>query len=134
MTTDALTNNQRPNDNQRPPVWVGHVELETDRLEESKQFMQNIGMRLIFSGEDVVVMELRGGTHLVLLKKEAVRPGKATFDLMVDDIDASHQGFSEMGLSPSVIARGQIHDSFTVTEPAGQVITFNSSHVGNLPV
>lgn len=26
---------------QRPPVWVGHIVLETDRLAESEEFMSN---------------------------------------------------------------------------------------------
>ena len=34
----------------RPAVWVGHVVLETDRLEESAQFMRTIGMRPDLSG------------------------------------------------------------------------------------
>ncbi len=121
-------------DDVRPPVWVGHIELETDRLEASQQFMQKIGMRPVFSGDEVVVLELRGGTHLVLLKREAVTPGAAGFDLMVEDIEASHRDFSSRGLSPSDIVHGNIHASFTLTEPAGTVITFNSSHVGKLPV
>jgi len=27
-----------------PPVWVGHVVLETDRLAETAQFMRKIGI------------------------------------------------------------------------------------------
>jgi len=50
----------------RPPVWVGHVVLETHRLEETAQFMRNIGLRPIVQRPDVAVLELRGGTHLVL--------------------------------------------------------------------
>jgi hypothetical protein len=48
----------------RPPVWVGHVVLETDRLEETEQFMRKIGMRSIVQRPEVAVLELRGGTHL----------------------------------------------------------------------
>jgi catechol 2,3-dioxygenase-like lactoylglutathione lyase family enzyme len=33
----------------RPPLWVGHVVLETDRLEETEQFMRKLGMRPIAS-------------------------------------------------------------------------------------
>ena len=33
------------NQDLRPPLWVGHVALETNRLEESAQFMLTIGMR-----------------------------------------------------------------------------------------
>jgi catechol 2,3-dioxygenase-like lactoylglutathione lyase family enzyme len=32
---------------ERPPVWVGHISLETDRLDDSSAFMQKLGMRPI---------------------------------------------------------------------------------------
>ena len=118
----------------RPPVWVGHITMETDRLEESETFMEQIGMRPMFRGDDVAVMELRGGTHLVLLKRNEVKPDDAAFDLMVDDIDATYADFASRGLGPSQIARGEIHASFEVTEPAGHRITFNSTHVSGQPV
>ena len=59
---------------------------------------------------------------------------KGNFDLMVDDLDATHEDFSRQGLEPGQIERGQIHDCFEIREPGGTLITFNSSHVGNLPV
>ncbi len=42
----------------RPPVWIGHVVLETDRLEETEQFMRKIGMRSIVRRPEVAVLEL----------------------------------------------------------------------------
>jgi hypothetical protein len=48
---------------QRPQVSVGHVALETDRMEESVQFMRTIGMRPVFQGAEVSVYELRVGEH-----------------------------------------------------------------------
>lgn len=113
----------------RPPVWVGHISMATDRLEESEQFMRKVGMRPVFRGEDVAIMELRGGTHLVLAAHDSVEPTDAGFDLMVEDIDATHHELASRGLEPSPITRGRIHASFSVTEPAGHRITFNSSHV-----
>ena len=53
---------------------------------------------------------------------------------MVDDIDATHARFSELGFEPTTIERGNIHDSFHVREPGGTLIKFNSSHVSDLPV
>ncbi len=122
------------NDDGRPPVWVGHVTMDTDRLEESEAFMKQIGMRPMFRGDDVAVMELRGGTHLVLRRSHDIRPGDASFDLMVEDVNAVYEDFTSRGLEPSPIERGRIHASFTVTEPAGHRITFNSTHVSDQPV
>ena len=73
---------------QRPPVGVAHVVLHTDRMEESARFMRTIGMRAIFHGPQVSVYEMRGGTHLILMQKDSVVAGDASFDLMVDDLHA----------------------------------------------
>ena len=58
----------------RPPVWVGRVVLETDRLEESARFMRSIGMRPVYPRPEVAVFELRGGTHLILIAKSEIVP------------------------------------------------------------
>ena len=120
---------------QRPPVGVAHVVLETNRMEESARFMRTIGMRPMFDGPEVSVFELRGGTHLILMLKDKIVVGDAPFDLMVDDLRATHQRFSSLGLAPTPIeARPAIdHEVFTVREPAGHVITFFSSHASGNP-
>ncbi len=120
----------------RPPVWIGHVVLETDRLEESARFMITIGMRPVYQGPDVAIFELRGGTHLVLTPKSVVVPGDATFDLMVEDLHATHQRFTSLGLAPTQIeAMSSIdHELFRIREPAGHLITFYSNHVSDNPV
>jgi hypothetical protein len=112
----------------RPPVWVGHVILETDRLEETAQFMRKIGLRPIVQRPDVAVLELRGGTHLVLVAKPEVVAGEASFDLMVEDLQATHQHFMGLALAPTPIER------FLIREPAGNIISFFSNHVSGQPV
>lgn len=122
--------------NRRPPIGIAHVVLHTDRIEESGTFMRTIGMRPIFDGPHVSVYELRGGTHLILMQKDKVDAGDAPFDLMVDDLHATHRQFTELGLGPSAIeARPAIeHEVFTIREPAGHLITFYSSHASGHPV
>jgi len=119
---------------ERPPVWIGHVAMHSAKVDESSQFMQLIGMRLIAGGEEFAVLEMRGGTHLVLTSDAQSSLIKGSFDLMVDDLDATREHFIQLGLAPGEIKRGQIHDSFEQREPGGSTITFNSSHVGELPV
>jgi ribosomal protein S18 acetylase RimI-like enzyme len=118
-----------------PAVGVAHVVLETDCMEESARFMRIIGMRPIHNGPEVSVYEMRGGTHLILMRKEDFARGDASFDLMVDDLRATHERFQSMGLAPSPIeSRAAIdHEVFTVREPAGHVITFFSSHASGKP-
>ena len=119
----------------RPPIWIGHVVLETDRLEESAAFMRLLGMRPIVQRREVAVLELRGGTHLVLIAKPQITPGDAPFDLMVEDLHETHQGLIEVGLAPTPIERvSPEHEGFKLKEPAGHTITFYSSHVSGEPV
>lgn len=54
------------NVDERPPVWIGHVAMHSPKVNKSSEFMQLIGMRLIASGEEFAVLEMRDGTHLVL--------------------------------------------------------------------
>jgi len=117
-------------ENLRPPIWVGHVVLETNRLDESAQFMRTIGMRPVYQGSEVAIFELRGGTHLILLPKNEVVLGDAPFDLMVEDLRATHRQFTSLGLAPTPIeAMPSIdHELFRVREPAGHLITFYSNH------
>ena len=123
-------------EDQRPPLAVAHVVLETDRMQPSSEFLGKIGLRSVFEGPEVSVYELRGGTHLILMRKDSVEKGNAPFDLMVDDLHATHRQFVELGLEPSAIeARPAIdHEVFTVRDPGGQNITFFSSHVSGKPI
>ena len=85
-------------------------------------------MRSVEQNPHVVVLELRGGTHLVLVPGTP-DTGDAPFDLMVEDLDATHAEWSELGVDVSDISRGRIHNAFTATDPDGYVVTVNSSHV-----
>jgi hypothetical protein len=119
----------------RPPVWIGHVVMETNRLEETANFMCKLGMRPIVQRPEVAVLELRGGTHLVLLANANEISGDARFDLMVEDLNVTHKHFVELGLEPTPIERvSPEHEGFKVREPAGHVITFYSNHVSGQAV
>ena len=119
----------------RPPVWIGHVVLETNRLEESAEFMRKLGMRPIVQRAEVAVLELRGGTHLVLIAKSEITSGDAPFDLMVEDLQENHRRFAELGLAPTLIVRvSPEHQCFKIREPAGHIITFYSNHASGEPV
>ena len=51
---------------QRPPVAVGHIMLQVSDIGGANDFFTGIGMRPVHLGDTVSVLELRGGTHLVL--------------------------------------------------------------------
>ena len=121
---------------QRPPVAIGHVRLNVIDVSGAARWLETVGLRPIVTDGDLAVLELRGGTHVVVRRAEQPPdPGTgAPFDLMVDDVDATHRLFEERGLAPSPIRRGRIHDSFEITGPDGWVFTINSSHASGQPI
>ena len=124
----------KPNRNseERPPVAIGHVSLLVSDVGTSTHYFVKLGLRSIHEAENFTVLELRGGTHLILsTAKEKITPGaKAPFDLMVDDVEVARRQYEEQGMAPSAIANGRIHSSFTIIDPSGYEITITSSHAG----
>ena len=120
----------------RPPVAVGHVFLEVSDVARAAQFFAGRGLRPIGEGEDFAVMELRGGTHLLLSRtRKRIKPNTdAPFDLMVDDIEAAREDCKRSGLRPSRLRRWHFHRSFAVAGPDGYVFTITSSHAWKRPV
>ena len=108
--------------------------MRTNVLDRSHEFMIALGLRPIGRSDEVAVLELRGGTHLVLLRVDTPLSGAAPFDLMVEDLDATHARLAELGFAPTPIVSGRIHRSFSVRDPSGQDVEFNSSHVSDRPV
>jgi len=121
---------------QRPPVTVGHVRINVVDVGAAARWLEAVGLRPIVTRDELAVLELRGGTHVVVRHaEEAPAPGmEAPFDLMVDDIDATHRDYAEKGLSPSAIRRGRIHDSFDLPGPDGWSFIVNSSHASGRPI
>ena len=121
---------------QRPPVAIGHVSLSVTDVGAAARWLVTVGLRPLVASGDLAVLELRGGTHLVVIQAEQPPESRtrAPFDLMFDDVDATHRIFEERGLSPSPIRRGRIHDSFEIVGPDGWVFTINSSHASGQPV
>ena len=114
----------------RPAVAIGHIgpHPATD-LDASVTFFEHVGTRTVAVMPAMAILELRGGTHLIVRRADRVEPGAtAPFDLMVDDIDATHARLAAAGLEPGSIERGGIHSSFVVHDPSGTAISMTSSH------
>jgi catechol 2,3-dioxygenase-like lactoylglutathione lyase family enzyme len=124
------------NSNDRPPMWIGHVSIAVPDVARSKNFFMALGMRDIGPFDDFAILEMRAGTHLIIEKATgSIETGaSASFDLMVDDIETTHARLKDTGLQPTDIESNSVHSYFTVTEPGGHQLLFNSSHNTGQPV
>tara|TARA_A100001037_G_scaffold304520_1_gene341566 strand:- start:235 stop:618 length:384 start_codon:yes stop_codon:yes gene_type:complete len=120
----------------RPPVAVGHVSLHVRDVPDASAFLQDLGLRAVFETEKFAVLELRGGTHLILNKsRKKITPGDvAPVDLMVDDVKAMRAYCQKKKMKPSKITSGSVHDSFYIPGPDGWSIKITSSHTSGRPV
>lgn len=112
-------------DDPRPRFAICHVGLPARDVALLGQFYTSIGMRHVAQMERMAIVELRGGTHLVITNGE---PGTMTLDLMVDDLDDTRQLLESVGAEPGPITRGNPHNSFTATDPEGNRLLVESSH------
>jgi catechol 2,3-dioxygenase-like lactoylglutathione lyase family enzyme len=120
----------------RPPVAVGHVHLPVKDVPMTNAFLQELGLRPVFERETVAVLELRGGTHIIVEKsRKRIKPGdQAPVDFMVDDVKKARAKYVKAGLKPTRIKSGRIHSSFFVPGPDGWSFKITSSHATDLPV
>lgn len=120
----------------RPHAAIGHVSMRVGDVAAATDYFVDLGLRHITQNENVGILELRGGTHLVLrATEEDIADGtKAPFDLMVDDVDATRGDYLGKGLDAGAIETGRVHRWFDLTTPDGYVITVTSSHVSDQPV
>lgn len=120
----------------RPPVAIDHATLRVTDLTRATEYFVSLGMRFIHQSDTIAVLELRGGTHVVLRPTDDPIPPqtKAPFDLMVDDVEATRQAYMDLGLQPSDIESGTVHRWFTLVGPDTYELTITSSHAGKRAV
>lgn len=125
--SDLLVNpdHSSPEADQRPRFGIGHVSLPAENIAAMTDFYAGIGMRLVVNMGRMSILELRGGTHIIIHSGDA---GSSTLDLIVDDIDETHRVFAAADAGPSSIERGSPHDRFTATDPEGNLLVINSNH------
>lgn len=112
----------------RPDISIGHVGLKVENLKKSVAFFKLVGGRSVVQMPGMAIIELRGGTHLILRRDPNASESYARFDLMVDDIVEMRNRLISAGYDPSGLTRGGVHRSFTVVEPSGIELDFTSSH------
>lgn len=138
-----------------PAAAFGHFIMKVSDMSISYQFYTTLGLRPIGIYPDLAIIELRGGTHVLLFNKNEELPFSLssshigqrgaffseTLDLMIDgksksDLESYRATLLDKGLSVDKIAQDQFfgHNYFQLVDPDGNGITVYTSHVGDLPV
>lgn len=110
----------------RPRFGIGHLALSAGNVSQLADFYTRIGLRPVVDMGRMAILELRGGTHLILQQGPG---GSGTLDLIVDDIDETRDVLEAAGAGDvTSITRGNPHDRFTATDPEGNVLIVASNH------
>ena len=128
---------------------VAHLVLKVADLNNSCQFYSNLGIPPFAVEEKVAIIELRGGTHLLLLEVDQLtgegvaesltgqfhKRFSEQFDLMVKGKGLNELQKYRLELISRGIAAGEIpdetffgHQLFCVKDPDGNGITIYTSH------
>ena len=129
-------------DNKRPQVAIGHVVMHVSDVGKSRKFYLKLGLRNVVAEPGMSILELLGGTHLMLIDDEGTKQAlpasrigaQEGFELMVsgtsrDDLQAYRERLVGKGLKPGPIDEGPYgHYIFEITDPDEKTITVYSSH------
>lgn len=138
----------------QPIAAFGHFAMKVNDVDASYKFYSDLGLRPFGKLPGLAIIELRGGTHILLLEKDGEMPfsiesshlgQRAAFfnerlDLMIDgksrdDLERFRTTLIEKGLAVDAIGQDKFfgHDYFQMIDPDGNGITFYTSHTGDLP-
>lgn len=138
-----------------PAAALGHVVMKVENVEVSYKFYAGLGLRAVDTFPGMAIIELRGGTHLLLFQKGDMQsealpesrngqrpefPGEK-IDLMIAghtqaDLERYRAGLIAKGYLPSEIADSTLygHFHFSIQDPDANGITVYTSHCGDKPV
>jgi len=132
-----------------PELAVGHLVLKVADLKRSCQFYSNLGLPPFAIDEEMAIIELRGGTHLLLLEVDQLagegvaesltgqfhKRFSEQFDLMIKGKGLNELKKYRLELITRGIAAGEIpdetvfgHHLFCIKDPDGNGITIYTSH------
>ncbi len=115
---------------ERPSAAVGHVALRVSDVPAAVRRLTAVGLRPLMTRAQLAIIELRGGTHIVVQPLADAAPGEAGFDLMYDDLARARARFEAAGFQTSTPRRGFVHSSFEATAPERFTLKVVDSHAG----
>jgi hypothetical protein len=138
-----------------PAAALGHFVMKVASLGVSYQFYGDLGLRPIGIFPDVAIIELRGGTHILLFPENDEAPFQLTssrlgqraaffnehLDLIINgktrgELEAYRATLLENGIAAGEIGQEVFfgHNYFQLTDPDGHGVTVYTSHAGEAPV
>ncbi|MGE0171857.1 MAG: VOC family protein [Oligoflexales bacterium] len=114
-----------------PKLAVGHIIHYVAEMERSYSFYTTLGMRTVLKRPKMAILELRGGTHLLLFAKKSVKAlTQVKFDLMVDDLEDYRKYLASNGIESSkpIFEKVSGHYATEIVDPDGAVVPVYSSH------
>jgi catechol-2,3-dioxygenase len=132
-----------------PELAVAHLVFKVADLKSSCQFYSNLGLPPFWIEEQIAIIELRGGTHLLLLSVDELagedvaesvtgqfhKRFSERFDLMIEGKGLDELKKYRSELISRGIAAGEIPDEavfghylFCIKDPDGNGITIYTSH------
>lgn len=138
-----------------PAASLAHFVMKARNIEQSFEFYVGLGLRAFGKFPGLAIVELRGGTHLLLVQKEdnqfdvlqnsrvGQRPefGNERIDLMIagrtkTDLELYRDKLVTKGYEPSVIPDGDLygHHYFSLEDPDGNGVSFYTNHSSDKPI
>ena len=132
----------------KPEVAIGHLVMHVADAVKSAEFYAKLGLRIVEKEPRFSIVELRGGTHILLSDEEADWEGapasrigakgpdrKEDFELMIsgrsrNDLEAYWENLGNRGLAPKPIESDMHHGHyvFQIDDPDGNTISIYTSH------
>lgn len=117
---------------ERPPIAIGHVILRVMDVPRAAAFYAGLGLRPIWERPAMAILELSGGTHLMLFQaKRAPRAGAVrSFDFMVPDVEALRARLTRAGVETTEPTQDELsgHRWFQARDPDGHLLSIYSDH------
>jgi len=118
--------------NEKPKIALGHLIHYVSDVNKSEAFYRNLGMTPVMKRDDIAILELRGGTHLLLfpLKEGVLAVEETPFDFMVDNVESFRKELLAHQIEATEIVDQEIsgHKMFDIKDPDGSKISVCSSH------